>query len=106
MNVIESLSYNEKKLLLALEESGGVSSPERMISSGKFDLEVEVMGAASWLSNKGLATITEDQSKFYACRCGSGGQRSSERRALIAITRPGELSMADLIAALPAERTR
>ncbi len=104
MNVIESLSYNEKKLLLALEESGGVSSPERMISSGKFDLEVEVMGAASWLSNKGLATITEDQSKFYVLADAEVVDRGlPERRALIAINEAGgELSMADLAAALPA----
>lgn len=104
MNTIESLSYNEKKLLLALEEAGGSSSPEKMISSGKFDLEVEIMGAASWLSSKGMATITEEQSRFCVIADPAIVERGlPERRALKAIHGAGgRMPMADLAAALPA----
>jgi len=63
--VLEGLSYNEKRLLLALEEIGGTSTPADLIESGRFDLEVEIMGAASWLSSKGLAHIKERSFKFF-----------------------------------------
>ncbi len=55
--VLDGLSYNEKKLLLALEKRGGSGTPEDLISGGDFTLEVEVMGSASWLQSKGLAVI-------------------------------------------------
>ena len=64
-DVLEGLSYNEKRLLLALDEAGGKSTPADLIAAGKFDLEVEIMGSASWLASKGLAAIREETSKFY-----------------------------------------
>lgn len=64
-DILEGLSYNEKRLLLALSEADGSASPAELISKGKFDIEVEVMGAASWLSSKGLASISETSEKFY-----------------------------------------
>lgn len=64
-DVLEGLSYNEKRLLLALEEAGGSSTPADLISAGKFDLEVEIMGAASWLSSKGLVKMKEESFKFF-----------------------------------------
>ena len=63
--IIEGLSYNERRLLLALEAAGGQSSPADMVAAGKFDLEVEIMGSASWLASKGLAEIKESSEKFY-----------------------------------------
>lgn len=63
--VISGLSYNEKKLLLALDKNGGHGSPQRMIETGGFSLEVEVMGSASWLESKGLAKISESSDKFF-----------------------------------------
>lgn len=103
MNVIESLSYNEKKLLLALDEVGGSTTPEEMIGSGKFDLEVEVMGAASWLSTKELVTITEEQTKYYALADREVLLKGlPERKALRAIHEAGgQMQMADLAKALP-----
>ena len=55
--ILEGLSYNEKRLLLAMDAAGGVSTPEELIGKGAFTLEVEVMGSASWLSTKGLMQI-------------------------------------------------
>jgi phenylalanyl-tRNA synthetase alpha chain len=63
--IIEGLSYNERRLLLALEAAGGKASPADMVAAGKFDLEVEIMGSASWLASKGLAEIKETSEKFY-----------------------------------------
>lgn len=47
--ILEGLSYNERRLLIALDPAGGGSSPADLIAAGRFDLEVEIMGAASWL---------------------------------------------------------
>ena len=63
--ILEGLSYNEKKLLLALDEKGGRTRIADLISDGTFSLEVEVMGAASWLESKGLAKLTEKSEKFF-----------------------------------------
>lgn len=63
--ILEGLSYNEKRLLLALADRGGAASPAEMIADGRFDLEVEIMGAASWLESKGMAVIKESSEKFY-----------------------------------------
>lgn len=66
INEVKSgLSYNEKKLLLALDKNGGHGSPQQMIDAGDFSLEVEIMGSASWLESKGLAKITESSEKFF-----------------------------------------
>jgi phenylalanyl-tRNA synthetase alpha chain len=62
--ILEGLSYNEKRLLLALDEIGGKCSPAELISAGKFDLEVEIMGSASWLASKGLTELREETFKF------------------------------------------
>ena len=99
--IVEGLSHNEKKLLLALEKKGGTASPAEMISDGTFSLEVEVMGAASWLSNKGLAIIDEKVSLFYIAS-GSAKKGLPERRAIEAISKAGgKMDMADLADALP-----
>ena len=63
--ILDGLSYNEKRLLLALDEVGGKSSPSDLIAAGRFDLEVEIMGSASWLASKGLAEIKEETFKFF-----------------------------------------
>ena len=63
--ILEGLSYNEKKLLLALEATKGNASPSDLIANGQFALEVEIMNAASWLDSKGLAKINEDTEKFF-----------------------------------------
>ena len=62
--ILEGLSYNEKKLLLALNGRGGTATPADLIAGGDFALEVEIMGAASWLESKGMAQIKEESEKF------------------------------------------
>ena len=57
------LSFNEKKLLAAL---GSERDSLSLVKDGTFELEVEVMGAASWLSTKGLVKIKETTEKFYS----------------------------------------
>jgi len=95
------LSYNEKRLLLALNEMGTVS-PAELTASGKFVLREEVMGAASWLSSKGLAVIEERSSKYYALADKSVITKGlHERRALNAVGGKGKISFSELVAALP-----
>ena len=62
--ILEGLSYNEKKLLLALGKREGAVTPAELIADDGFTLEVEVMGAASWLESKGMASIKEDVEKY------------------------------------------
>lgn len=101
--ILDGLSYNEKKLLLALSAMGGEATPEGIIGTGTFTLEVEVMGSASWLSTKGLATIEEDQTKFYVLADkGIVSKGLPERRAIKAISdRGGRIEMGELSLDLP-----
>ena len=63
--IVEGLSYNERKLLIALSVFKGTASPADLIKAGDFSLEVEIMGAASWLESKGLVRIDEKVQKFF-----------------------------------------
>ena len=100
--IIEGLSNNEKKLLLALGKVGGTSTPDAMISAGTFATEVEIMGAASWLSNKGLVEIREKSTKFYVLVNKDIINGLPERRALaILAAAGGRMSLEDLGKALP-----
>ncbi|MCL2142717.1 MAG: phenylalanine--tRNA ligase subunit alpha [Methanomassiliicoccaceae archaeon] len=97
----DGLSHNEKRLLLALKETGTVT-PAELIASRTFDIEVEVMGAASWLSSKGLVRMDESSSKFYVMiDKGIISKGLPERRALAAIGDRGSIGMAELASCLP-----
>jgi phenylalanyl-tRNA synthetase alpha chain len=100
--VYEGLSFNEKRLLLLLKDAGKCT-PADLISSGKFELEVEVMGAASWLSAKGLAVIDETTSKHFVLVDKSVIEKGlQERRAINAIhAKGGTMSMSELASELP-----
>ena len=87
--ILEGLSYNEKRLLIALEARGGVASPADLIADGAFGLEVEIMGAASWLESKGLARISESSEKFYVLTDPSAAEGLPERVAIILISQAG-----------------
>ncbi len=98
--ILEGLSYNEKKLLLALDEKGGRTRIADLISDGTFSLEVEVMGAASWLESKGLAKLTERSEKFFVAPAEVG--ELPERTAVKAIDAAGgSMSMEALADAMP-----
>ncbi|MCL2032980.1 MAG: phenylalanine--tRNA ligase subunit alpha [Methanomassiliicoccaceae archaeon] len=64
-DIVEGLSYNERKLLIALDVFKGAASPADLMKAGEFGLEVEIMGAASWLESKGLVRIEEEVRKFF-----------------------------------------
>ncbi|NLL94869.1 MAG: phenylalanine--tRNA ligase subunit alpha [Thermoplasmatales archaeon] len=99
----ESLSRNERKLLLLLDASGGRITPEKAIESGEFSLDVEVMGAASWLSSKGMAEIKETQTRFVVLSEGVPKDvRLPERKAIEAIdSAGGSMPMPKLADAMP-----
>ena len=101
--ILEGLSYNEKRLLLALNEAGGTSTPEALIEKGAFALEVEIMGYASWLSTKGLARIDEEQSVFYVLSDKTIAETGlAERRAITIIDKAGgRMDMSALAEAMP-----
>ncbi|MCL1984789.1 MAG: phenylalanine--tRNA ligase subunit alpha [Methanomassiliicoccaceae archaeon] len=87
--VREGLSHNEKRLLLALNDLGKCT-PSELIEKERFGMEAEVMGAASWLSSKGLAKIDESSSKYYVLAdLKTITDGLPERRALIAIGKRG-----------------
>ncbi len=102
-DIIEGLSYNEKRLLLALDARKGSASPQDLIADGKFDLEVEIMGAASWLESKGLAKMSEESEKFYILANESIIDEGLPER--VAITKidsaGGSMDMNDLAVAMP-----
>lgn len=103
--LLSGLSYNEKRLLLALDKIGGKGTPAELVSAGGFGLEVEVMGSASWLQSKGLAHIDEKSSVFYALADpDSLRQGLPERRALAAIGgNGGSMSLSALAETMPGE---
>ncbi|AGI48286.1 phenylalanyl-tRNA synthetase, alpha subunit [Thermoplasmatales archaeon BRNA1] len=103
--VLKGLSYNEKKLLLALDKVGGKASPSQLIGAGEFSLEVEIMGSASWLQSKGLAAIREESRKFYALSDVEESRKGlPERKALKAIDAAGgKITLEALAAAIPGE---
>ena len=88
--ILEGLSYNEKRLLLAMDAAGGTSTPEELVAKGAFSLEVEAMGSASWLSTKGLMGIEEEQSVFYVLADEDIAKTGlAERRAIEFIDKAG-----------------
>ena len=101
--ILKGLSYNEKRLLLALNGMGGVGTPAGLIEAGNFDLEVEIMGSASWLSTKGLVIIDESQSKYYVLADKSIAVKGlPERRAVKVIAdKGGKMEMDEFAIALP-----
>ena len=87
--ILEGLSYNEKRLLLALKDRGGAASPADLIADGAFNLEVEIMGAASWLESKGMARISETTERFYVLSDADAAKGLPERTAMDLIAAAG-----------------
>ena len=100
--ILEGLSYNEKRLILALAARDGTASPQDLIDDGKFDLEVEIMGAASWLESKGLAILKEDSERFFVLGSEGDAPELPERTAVKAISAAGgRMDMNGLAEAMP-----
>ena len=102
-NIAEGLSYNERKLLIAVSDLGGTATPADLIGAGVFSLEVEVMGAASWLESKGLVGIKEDVLKFFEVSDRKAAEEGlPERRAITIISGSGgRIDMAVLSEKMP-----
>jgi phenylalanyl-tRNA synthetase alpha chain len=66
--LLDGLSYPERKVLLTLEGLDGGASPERVFEAGHFQQLVEVMNASSWLQSKGLIEIKESAQKYFSLR--------------------------------------
>jgi len=99
--ILGSLSYQERKVLLALAKLGDGASPEGIFEAGPFGQMVEVMNAASWLQSKGLITMEERGQKVYGLKAKDIAQRGlPERRALDYIGRNITVKMGDLDKAL------
>lgn len=101
--LIDGLSHNEKRLLLALGERGGSATTAGLVSEGAFSVEVEAMSAASWLESKGLASISERSERFYVLADPDAVSTGlPERVAITVIDRAGgSMPMADMEAAMP-----
>jgi phenylalanyl-tRNA synthetase alpha chain len=98
--IIDELSINEKKVLIALKKCSGSSSPENIFENGDFQQQVEVMNAASWLKSKKLVNVEETIQKVF--ELGKEGiiyvkKGLPEKRAINQIVKSGgKLSLRDL----------
>lgn len=101
--ILEGLSHNEKRLLLALSERGGRASAADLVSEGAFSVEVEAMSAASWLETKGLARITERSERFYVLADRSAVEQGLPERVAVATVAKagGSMPLQDMEAAMP-----
>jgi len=66
-DIVEQLSFFEKKVLKALNGLKS-ASPEDIRSKSGLGQTVEVMNASSWLQAKGLVSIDEVVRKSYSLR--------------------------------------
>jgi len=97
-DVVEQLSYFEKKVLKALNELKR-ASPEDIRRKSGLEQLVEVMNASSWLQAKGLVKIDESITKSYSLMSPQVATRSlPEKVALDVLLKhaSGRGSMADL----------
>ncbi len=78
----ESLSYLEKKVLLALKEKSP-ATPEEIVKLGGFKELVEVMNAASWLVSKGLVSMKERVVRHYRLAKKVWGTKALPERRLL-----------------------
>jgi len=62
--IVDKLSYLEKKVLLSLQGLEE-ATPEEIMERGNFEKLVEVMNGVSWAQMKGLLSIDEATSKIY-----------------------------------------
>ena len=96
--IVDQLSYLEKKVLKAMGELKRASPEEVQKKSGLSQL-VEVMNAASWLQAKGLVKLEEDIKKSYVLRNPAVATRPLPERVAIELLskdHKGRGSMADL----------
>jgi phenylalanyl-tRNA synthetase alpha chain len=64
--IINELSQNEKKVLIALKKLEGEGTPEKILEKSGLNQLVEVMNASSWLRSKQLVNIDEHIKTVYS----------------------------------------
>ena len=103
--ILEGLSANEARLLLALQKLNGRATPEQVFEAGGFEQLVEVMNAGSWLQSKGALQISEVARKVYSLKNREAIENGlPERRALKLLDQMGgEMEMKDLSSAVEKE---
>ncbi|QLH75203.1 MAG: phenylalanine--tRNA ligase subunit alpha [Methanomassiliicoccales archaeon] len=88
--LLEGLSFTERKVLLTLNQLNGSATPERIYEVGAFQHTAEVMNASSWLQSKGLIEVMESAKKWYSLRSKEVLEKGlPERRALQLIAKNG-----------------
>jgi phenylalanyl-tRNA synthetase alpha chain len=102
--ILEGLSYPEKKVLLALEAMGGPSAPEDILARGGFDQMVEIMNAMSWLSSKGLVSVEERATRFYWLKNKSAVEAGLPERRALSLLASGPMTIASLESSLGKEK--
>lgn len=100
--ILEGLSANEARLMLALNRLNGRATPEEVFEAGGFGQLVEVMNSASWLQSKGALQISEVARKVYSLKSREALEKGlPERRALALLDhKGGEMDMKDLSSAV------
>ena len=96
--MLEQLSYFEKKILKALGKLGS-ASPEVVLTTSGLEQLVEVMNASSWLQAKGLVRIDEAITRTYSLKNKQVAKKPLPERVAIGILAKdhnGRGSMADL----------
>jgi phenylalanyl-tRNA synthetase alpha chain len=97
-DVVEQLSFPEKKVLKALHELKR-GTPEELLKKSGLSLQVEVMNASSWLQAKGLVKIDESFTKHYTLRKPEVATRPLPEKVAVEVLlqhHNGRGSMADL----------
>jgi len=84
-DIINKLSYLEKKVLITLGQLGE-ATPEELMEKGGFEKLVEVMNGISWAQMKGLVKVDERTERvYYLSDRGRAPRKLVERRVLEAI---------------------
>ncbi len=97
-DVVEQLSFSEKKVLKALYELRR-GTPEELLKKSGLSHQVEVMNASSWLQAKGLVKIDESFTKHYSLRKPEVASRQLPEKVAVEVLlqhHNGRGSMADL----------
>jgi phenylalanyl-tRNA synthetase alpha chain len=95
--IMDELSYNETKLLLALKDAD-LSTPEQLVQKGGFRQLVEVMNALSWLQSKQLVYVAEEVAKLYSLAKKQYAAKSLPERRVLKLLKKydGILSVTEL----------
>jgi phenylalanyl-tRNA synthetase alpha chain len=97
-DIVQRLSYFEKRVLKALNELRQ-GSPEDILAKSGLDQLVEVMNASSWLQAKGLVKIEESITKAYTLRRPEAASKPLPERVTIGLLADeygGKVSLAEL----------